>query len=349
MVVVLLIGTLALLFFVFCFVTADDECKQLMIDCHIMDMEDDAAEQEAKMKMLLADMERRDEMDDKSKIRQGKRLKKKYDSDNKALEDLYDGKIGIVDIIPAAGYGLFQKIQLDAKNKFIRDLIKQCSRYRERENAVKYAYYVTASLVGYLMLGVACACALFAIASAMEIGTKAIVVALVAFAIFGVLGYIPYDNVLNTVKKRQEDIERSFPQVISKLTLLTEAGMELNRAWRLTSESGSGVLYVEMNRVNIDLDNNVRPEDTYMKFIQRCSNSYTSKLASLIIQNMFKGNSEIVNQLERLNTECWEDFRNNTQRAGEKVQSKLFVPTLIMFASIIILIIVPVLSAFGSM
>ena len=349
MIGILLVGTIFFLFFAFLLVTADESCKQLIIDCHIMDLEDDAAEQEAKMKILLADMERHDGMDNKGKIRQGKKLKKKYDSDNKALDDLYEGKLGIIDIIPAAGYGLFQKIQLDAKNDFIRELIKQCSKYREKEKAVEYAYYVAASLVGYVVLGVACSCAFFSIAITMELGTKAIVVAVAVLGIFGLLGYIPYDTVQNTVKNRQEDIEKNFPQVISKLTLLTEAGMELNKAWRLTSSSGDGILYVEMNKVNIDLDNNVRPEDTYMKFIQRCSNGYTSKLASLIIQNMFKGNSEIVNQLERLNTECWEEFRNNTQRMGEKVQSKLFVPTLIMFASIIILIIVPVLSAFGSM
>ncbi len=103
-----------------------------------------------------------------------------------------------------------------------------------------------------------------------------------------------------------------------------------------------------MSRVNIDLANNVKPEEAYMKFIQRCSNTYTSKLASLIVQNMFKGNAEIVRQLSSLNTECWNEFRNNTQRMGEKVQSRLFIPTLIMFAAIIVLILVPILSSFGS-
>ena len=349
MIVVLLIGTIILAFFIICFIAADDKSKQMIIDCHIMDLEDDAAEQEQKMRILLDQMQRHDEMEDKEKIREGKKLKKKYDSDMKALEDLKDGKINAFDIIPAAGYGLFEKMQLDAKNRLILNLIKQCSKFRERTIAIKYAYYVAASMVGYFALGVACACAALALVYSLELKTNPLIIAVAILGIFGLLGYIPYDNVSNTVKKRQEDIERNFPQVISKLTLLTEAGLELNRAWLLTSDSGDGILYMEMNRVNIDLRNNVSPEEAYTKFIERCANSYTSKLASLIIQNMFKGNSEIVNQLSRLNTECWEEFRNNTQRMGEKVQSKLFVPTLIMFAAIIILIIVPVLSAFGSM
>ena len=105
-------------------------------------------------------------------------------------------------------------------------------------------------------------------------------IGIVIFVIFGLLGYIPYDSVNAVVTKRQEDIEREFPQVISKMTLLTVAGMEVSQAWRLASASGEGTLYKEMKRVLVDFDNNVSPVEAYSKFISRCSNTYTTKLGS---------------------------------------------------------------------
>jgi tight adherence protein C len=131
------------------------------------------------------------------------------------------------------------------------------------------------------------------------------------------------------------------------MALLTVAGMEVNQAWRLTAGSGKSTLYSEMNRVLIDFDNNVPPVEAYSKFITRCNNNYTTKLATAIIQNMSKGNSEIVELFKRLNTESWLEHKHNARRMGEKIQSKLMIPTMLMFLGIIILIIVPVMSGFN--
>ena len=176
---------------------------------------------------------------------------------------------------------------------------------------------------------------------------RSFLIGIVIFVIFGLLGYIPYDSVNAVVSKRQEDIEREFPQVISKMTLLTVAGMEVSQAWRLASASGEGTLYKEMKRVLVDFDNNVSPVEAYSKFISRCSNTYTTKLATAIIQNISKGNSEIVTLFRQLNDESWLEHKHNARRMGEKIQSKLLLPTMLMFGGIIILIIVPVMSGFN--
>lgn len=342
------IGTVCLIIFLICFISADENAYGLIIESRLMDLSEKKTDLEIRMQRLVSDMQKHDETDNKKMIARGRKMKKEYDETVKRIEALEDEKLGVIDTIPMAGYGLFVRRGVDAKNTFIRYLTKQCSKYRERKPAYRYAYYVAASVAGYAMAGLVVFFGVLALTLSMELGQRAVIVSIVALAIFGILGYLPLDNVIQTVKRRQEDIGRQFPQVISKLTLLTEAGMEVSRAWSLTSDSGSGTLYMEMSRVNIDLANNVKPEEAYMKFIQRCSNTYTSKLASLIVQNMFKGNAEIVRQLSSLNTECWNEFRNNTQRMGEKVQSRLFIPTLIMFAAIIVLILVPILSSFGS-
>lgn len=97
----------------------------------------------------------------------------------------------------------------------------------------------------------------------------------------------------------------------------------------------------------VDFDNNVSPVEAYSKFISRCSNTYTTKLATAIIQNISKGNSEIVTLFRQLNDESWLEHKHNARRMGEKIQSKLLLPTMLMFGGIIILIIVPVMSGFN--
>ncbi len=95
------------------------------------------------------------------------------------------------------------------------------------------------------------------------------------------------------------------------------------------------------------MEHNEPPSEAYSRFITRCSNPYTTKLATAIIQNISKGNAEIVSLFRTLNDESWMEHKHNARRMGEKIQSKLLIPTLLMFGGIMILIIVPVMSGFN--
>lgn len=257
------------------------------------------------------------------------------------------GKLNVLDTVPLAGYRLIQVLTWDATNDLVKKLNQKCMQFKEKKEAIHYTYYLLATLIGNIILGMAGLFAGIAIGLAMNMGMRSFLIGIVIFVIFGLLGYIPYDSVNAVVSKRQEDIEREFPQVISKMTLLTVAGMEVSQAWRLASASGEGTLYKEMKRVLVDFDNNVSPVEAYSKFISRCSNTYTTKLATAIIQNISKGNSEIVTLFRQLNDESWLEHKHNARRMGEKIQSKLLLPTMLMFGGIIILIIVPVMSGFN--
>jgi tight adherence protein C len=299
------------------------------------------------MNLLVEEMKKTKDLKDKRKIDKGKKLKKKLDEAQKQLERIKIGKLSALDLIPLAGYRLMQLMSWDSANDVIKKMNNKCIQFKEKKEAMNYTYYIIASLFGNMMLGVVAFFAALGLTLAMGLGTRSIIVALVAFAIFALLGYLPYDNVNVVVNKRAEEIEREFPQVVSKMALLTVAGMEVNQAWKLTSKSGKSTLYSEMNRVLIDFDNNVPPVEAYSKFITRCNNSYTTKLATAIIQNMSKGNSEIVELFKSLNAESWLEHKHNARRMGEKIQSKLMIPTMLMFLGIIILIIVPVMSGFN--
>lgn len=346
MILCMILASVCFAVFAFFFLTAGDDLARKLVISNVEIQTETIKNTQIEM-TLLAEQIQKSGQPDKRKIKQGKALKKKQNEAKKQLGILKQGKISALDIIPLAGYRILQIFGWDATNDIVKKLNQKCVQFKEKKEAINYTYYLLASLMGNLLMGLVAFFVAMGIGFAMNLGTRSIVMGIVAFAIFGLIGYLPYDNVTQVVTKRQEDITREFPQVMSKLTLLTVAGMEVSQAWKLASNSGRGTLYEEMTRVLLDFDNNVSPVEAYSRFIAKCNNVYTTKLATAIIQNTSKGNSEIVNLFRQLNDESWLEHKHSARRMGEKIQAKLLVPTMLMFAGILILVIVPVMSGFS--
>lgn len=286
---------------------------------------------------------------DKQTQKRAKALKKKIDASQKIIDGYSKSGAGLLDLPVMAGYRAVQLLKMDMTNSFINGLNNRCLQFKERQKAMDYTFYVAAALIGNSILGV---CLLFwgiGLGLAMGLGSKALVVGVVACAIMVILGYLPYDAVNTKIRQRAEEIEHDFPRVVSKLALLTVSGLEVSQAWNLVATSETSTLYREMQRVTIDIQHNISPAVAYSRFIVRCGNSYTTKLATAIMQNLTKGNAEIVKLLRDLNTESWSEYKHAAKRRGEQISSKLMVPTLLMFAGILILIIVPVVGGFNIM
>ena len=350
-VILMAIATVVSVFFVFLYATAGENIPDIQLQSLLESTDEKYKTLQIQVSLLQKDIEEHDYSKKVAKKMNNrlKKLQKDIVQCETNLKSYEDGKMNLFETIPFAGYRAIQMLHMDGTNASMKSIIKKCSQFLEHQQAINLAYYAMASLIGYVIFGIAAACAVAAIMISQDMGQRALIIALVVGVLLFVLGYVPMNEIDTTVKSRQESIDQEFPQVISKLALLTEAGMEVNQAWNITCGSGQGVLYEEMNRVTISLQNNEEPGKAYSSFINRCSNKYTSKLASLIIQNMYKGNSEIVRQFSNLNTECWNEFRNNAARMGEKISTKLFVPTILMFVGILLMLIVPIMSSFGGM
>ena len=346
MFICMILASALFVIFAILFLTAGDSLAKALIVCNVEIQTETIKKTQIEMN-LLAEQMKKSGQQDKKKLKQGKVLKKKQDEARKQLEILKKGKISVLDIIPLAGYRMIQILDWDGTSDVVKKLNQKCIQFKEKKEAINYTYYLLASLMGNLLLGAVMLFLGMGFGFAMQMGTRSIIIGVACFSVFALIGYLPYDSFSQIVTKRQEDISRQFPQVMSKLTLLTVAGMEVSQAWKLASVSGTGTLYEEMNRVLLDFDNNVSPVEAYSRFITKCNNLYTTKLATAIIQNTSKGNSEIVSLFRQLNDESWLEHKHDARRMGEKIQSKLLLPTMLMFAGIIILIIVPVMSGFN--
>ena len=331
MIICMVLATVGFIFFAFLFLSADENIIGAIISCRRETDIENIKKTQIELNLIVDYMKRTKDLKDKVRVKRARELKKNLELAQKKLERLEKGRVGLSEIIPVSGYRMMQLMHWDGRNDTVKKLHNQCIQFKEKREAMNYTYYILGALIGYAVLGIVCFFAVLGLTLALGLGIKAVIFSVAVMILLVMAGYVPYDNVNVIVRNRKEEIENQFPQVVSKLTLLTVAGMEVNQAWKLTGGSGVGVLYQEMERVLVELDNNVPPVEAYSKFITRCNNPYTTKLATAIIQNASKGNAEIVSLFRRLNSESWLEHKHGARRRGEQISSKLLVPTLLMF------------------
>ncbi|MDR1563442.1 MAG: type II secretion system F family protein [Oscillospiraceae bacterium] len=193
--------------------------------------------------------------------------------------------------------------------------------------------------------------------------TMALTLAVLAFAIYGLansavalavlfgfagLAYYFFGTVTEKkILKRSKEMLRDFSEVISKLALLTSAGMILREAWEEVAYAGDSIIYKEMQRAVDDMNNGSAEVDAIFQFGTRCIIPEIKKFSSTLVQGLVKGNSELAFMLKDQSKEVWDAKKQNIRRQGEKAASKLLIPICIMFVGILIMILVPIFSNLG--
>lgn len=280
-----------------------------------------------------------------------KNVKKQLDDINKKLkklktesENIKNGNISIIDIIPLMGYTVqsIRLFKLDASSNAFRSIRGKYKQIENDKDAIGDTRYLLAYLISFISLGfiIAIIFAGIIIGSGMEI--ENLMISLVIFACLSYFGYRKYKEISENILMRSESIETDFPKIMSKLALLTGAGMSVDNAWKLTAYSGEGVLYDEMQSVVINLEQNIPPHEAYGQFMINCNNKYTTKLAMSILQNTSKGNDKIITLFQNMNDESWFEKRQNAKQFGEKAGGKLILPMILMFSGIMLLVMGPV-------
>ena len=142
---------------------------------------------------------------------------------------------------------------------------------------------------------------------------------------------------------RRQEILLDLPQGLSKLTLLVNSGMVLRDAWKRVSITGERVLYQEMQNTNLEMENGVTEIDAYRNFAERCNVKEIRKFTSLIIQNLNKGNEELAYFMKDLSDEMWEVKKSQVKQKGEKANTQLLLPMMLILIGILIMVMVPVM------
>lgn len=152
----------------------------------------------------------------------------------------------------------------------------------------------------------------------------------------------------NKIKKRSDQLLSDFSDMVSKLALLTNAGMVLHDAWKEIAYGAEGELYKEMRLACDEMENGVSDIDAVYSFGNRCIIPEIKKFSSTVIQGILMGNAALSKMLQDQNAEVWMLKKQLVKRQGEKAASKLLIPVAIMFVGILIMIIVPIFTNLGA-
>lgn len=174
------------------------------------------------------------------------------------------------------------------------------------------------------------------------------VIILVMFPVYAGLAYYYFGTVTSKkILKRSEEMLRDFSDVVSKLALLTNAGMIMREAWEEVAYTGETTLYKEMQKAVDEMNNGISEIDALFRFGTRCIIPEIKKFTSTIVQGILKGNSELTFMLQEQSKEIWGLKKQNVRRQGEQAASKLLIPVMIMFVGILIMIIIPIFANMG--
>ena len=175
----------------------------------------------------------------------------------------------------------------------------------------------------------------------------------IVILILGLLAIIAlacfYDRQLEQkVKKRKEEMMIDFTEILSKLSLLYEAGSSIRKAWEkiVADQEKKGEVryaYQEMKLVLEKLKSGVREQEAYAQFGKRCGLHSYIKLGNILEQNLSKGAKGMKLLLKQETSDAFEERKRTARKKGEEAGTKMLVPMILMMVVVIVIIAVPAL------
>lgn len=235
------------------------------------------------------------------------------------------------------GLGAMSMFRVNILSAKHRNKLRNMQELYGEQYGEYYLYVTTGVKYTYILTGFPVVCLAAALAN------NVLVMALGAVAVGAIIYYLDIE-VADGIKKREDKILSDLPSVLSKLTLLINAGLTTREAWNKVAMSGEGILYTEMQTTVSEMQNGVSEVDAYRAFADRCVVKEVRKFTSTLLQNMQKGNSEMVFFLREMADESWQQKKHLVKRKGEQASSKLMIPVGMMLIAILVMIIVPAFS-----
>lgn len=150
-------------------------------------------------------------------------------------------------------------------------------------------------------------------------------------------------------KKRQEQMLRDYPEIVSKFSLLLSTGMTLKAVWTKVIQTyeeqkkhtGRREAYEEMCITGREMQGGVPEKEAYERFGQRLGLVPYMKFGALLSQNLKKGNKGLTEMLSMESMQAFEERKSIARKAGEEASTKLMLPMFGMLAVVLFMVIIP--------
>lgn len=161
-------------------------------------------------------------------------------------------------------------------------------------------------------------------------------------ALISMIIVLPDKVVEGMCEKRQREIESIFPEFLSRVAILIDAGTTVRIAIRkIVEDSDDNNLYKELRILVNDLDLGKGEANSFENFSKRCNTPTAAMFTSVVLQNLKKGNKELSSILRIFAGTAWRNRKNSAIKRGEEAAAKLMLPMMIIFIAIMILLAAP--------
>lgn len=235
------------------------------------------------------------------------------------------------------GFQIMEMVHFNIKSDASRKKVKLMSEVYGKKYAEYYYYVSVGGKITYVVT-------VIPIIFLLALLANNPIALLFGVVLGGIFVWYMNESFNDRLNARREEILAEFPQVLSKMTLLVNSGMLLRDAWNLIAEQSDTVLFQEMRLTAAQLKNGVQEAAAYREFAERCGIKEIRKFSSMVIQGLEKGAKELTMFLKDMADELWLEKRNLVKQKGEKANSKLLVPTVIIFVGILFMIMAPIVS-----
>lgn len=168
-----------------------------------------------------------------------------------------------------------------------------------------------------------------------------------------IIAYEKDKEIYSMSQKRKRQLQNSFPEFITKLILLLEAGLSIRSAmfymvedYEKVSHKKKMYLYEELSYVCIQIKNGMLEKEGYELLAKRCSLPCYKKISGMLIQHLYKGGDYILEELKSESLKAGEEQKRIMQKKGEEMGTKLLFPMLLMLGIVMVFIMVPALFSF---
>ncbi len=159
-----------------------------------------------------------------------------------------------------------------------------------------------------------------------------------------VLVYLLSDRDLHErLEKRKKSLQQSYPDFVHRLALFVGAGMTVRGAFQRAASDCEKTLpiYEELVYTCRELQSGVSEGAAYEHFGKRTGQQEYIRLSTLLMQNLKRGNSALLDRLREEADKAAEEKLRRTKRLGEEAGTKLLVPMALMLAVVMVMIMVP--------
>jgi len=165
--------------------------------------------------------------------------------------------------------------------------------------------------------------------------------------------YLPREEDQKEIKKRKELLKREYPNMLSQMSMLTEAGLSIRGSFsKIIQEyedqkrKDKNYLMEELKWMMNQIEAGQTETEAYLTFGKRSGLQNYLRFSNILSQSVRQGVSGLKEVLREEMKEALNERKALALRKGEEATTKQLFPMLLMLIIVIIVLLVPTLSSF---